>query len=163
MNNDKNNNILSQHLNFEVFSTNTEYKDLNTADIPEMYMRLIDAICKDYDNINELNIKNGKFYITSSTKEDSIINEFEALITIYSSEETISVRNIKIKNERVGKMTELFNILEEYVPKFDFDTIEIENVQSEAMECWCKKNKFIQKDKLSYIKKYPKFNLPELD
>lgn len=160
-----NNEVLEQCLNYKFSKTNFRYEDLANKSMPDMYRRMYDIIGKDYGTINELKIQDGEFLIRSTdfNKDYNTELDVNCLIQIYPVDKTIKVRTIEIKNQKEGKFTNIVKILEEYICIFGFYKIVIENAHTCKIQKWCKKNKFEKKDKLSYIKKYPKFNLPELD
>lgn len=100
---------------------------------------LKDQLMEEIFQRNKTKIKCYKSFSTVWLRDDYMETEFRYVILLNK----IIVSRICFKNRRQGCMTRCFEILKAFADRLNYDTIEIQSVETYEMSEWCRKNKFV--------------------
>jgi len=113
------------------------FKSINRQTMPSVFFEIIGLFAKDGNyNLRSCYCMHNILYIGSYYNKQE--NDF--MLRYNDPIHQLTVARVQFIHRRCGNMTELYEILKKIQRKYKMDNICIENVNTDEMANWCKKN-----------------------
>lgn len=130
-----------KNLDFDFF--HPKMGEMCDRNCPLVFFEIIALFSEDCDyKLKDCYVQMKRLFVRGTHKH----NKNELMLRFAGEDNELIIGRVQFIEQRVGKMTKLYEILKKIQKKYKIGKIVIESVITEEMEQWCLKNGFVKKE-----------------